>query len=162
MHHYLYVNLIALHNLLDLPKMVILNRAAKEPDFRRYLHDRARRPKTKLHGGALAFLSMHVQLMSEIPTLLRCIDLVMMRCLYALTCVQMTFFGQMTDLLHEFGAKYMPGIRTPVMVSPITGGHMADMLPSSADSSMTGTDASLHLTDIPWPQHAHLPLMMQN
>lgn len=162
MHHAVYVKLNALQNLLERPKMVILNRAAKEPDFRRYLHDRARRPKTKLHGGALAFLSMHVQLMSEIPTLLRCIDLVMMRCLYALTCVQMTFFGQMTDLLHEFGAKYMPGIRTPVMVSPMSGGHMSDMLPSSADSSMTGTDASLHLTDIPWPQHAHLPLMMQN
>jgi len=48
------------------------------------------------------------------------------------------------------------------MVSPMSGGHMSDMLPSSADSSMTGTDASLHLTDIPWPQHAHLPLMMQN
>lgn len=162
MHHAVYIKLNALQNLLERPKMVILNRAAKEPDFRRYLHERARRPKAKLHGGAMAFLSMHVQLVNEIPTLLRCIDVVMMRCLYALTCVQMTFFGEMTDLLHEYGAKYMPAIKTPVMVSPITGGPMSEMLPSSADSSMTGMDASLHLTDIPSPQHTPLPLMMQN
>lgn len=162
MHHAVYLKLNALQNLLERPKMVILNRAAKEPDFRRYLHERARRPKTKLHGGAMAFLSMHVQLVNEIPTLLRCVDFVMKRCLYALTCVQMTFFGQMTDLLQEYGAKYMPGIKTPVMVSPITGGLMSDMLPSSADSSMIGMDASLHVTDIPSPQHTHLPLMMQN
>lgn len=150
MHRSVYEPIHALQNLLERPKMVVMNRQAKEADYRRYLHERARRPNAKIHASAMAFLSMHVQLVDEIPTLLRGIDLVMRRCIYAFTHLQLSFFGITAELLREYSNQYMPSIKTPNTASPIGTGHMPDMFPSPVPGDdSTGFEGTLHLTEAP-------------
>lgn len=140
LHRSVYVLINSMLILLERTQMVLMNRSAKEGEYRRYLHERARRPNTKVNAGALAFLSMHMQLVDEIPLLLRGTDFVMQRCILSLIRLQRSFYGLVGDILRDFCVRYIPSVMTPSTASPVTTSRMPDMLPSPADTS-AGFDA---------------------
>lgn len=127
--------------LLDRPRMVMLNRAAKEADYRRYLHDRAKRPNTKQSAEAMAFLSMHKQLIEEIPVLLRGLSFILQRCMFQLARLQTAYHGVVADILRSFCVQYMPSAMTPTSTSSVSSPHMPAMLATSPDVSMASVSA---------------------
>ncbi|WFD32613.1 hypothetical protein MSPP1_003661 [Malassezia sp. CBS 17886] len=111
--HTVYATVRAVQQLFERPKMVIANRAAKEGEYRRYLHDLARRPHTKPGTGASAFHSLHVQLVEELPALLRGTDLIMERCVLALARIQSACHAVISEELRAYCARYVPAAITP-------------------------------------------------
>ncbi|KAI3617727.1 hypothetical protein CBS9595_003636 [Malassezia furfur] len=112
----------AVHRLLERPRMVMANRAAKEHEYRKYLADLARRPHTQPGSGARAFLSMHVQLMEELPALIRGIALLLDRCIMFFAEIQTTYYGVVVDELRAFCARHFPSILSPNSASTPTAG----------------------------------------
>ena len=78
--------------VLQRPRTVMANRAAKEGEYRRFLADAARRPGLQPGRGALAFASLHVQLMEELPALLAALARVMDYCVNAFSRLQVAYF----------------------------------------------------------------------
>lgn len=112
----------AVHRLLERPRMVMANRAAKEHEYRKYLADLARRPHAQPSSGARAFLSMHVQLMEELPALIRGIALLLDRCIVFFAEIQTTYYGVVVDELRAFCARHFPSILSPNSASAPTAG----------------------------------------
>lgn len=121
--------------LVERPKMVVLNRSAKEAEYRKYLVERARRGGAAPSEGATAFLSMHMQLVDEIPTLLRGLDVVLQHCVLALSQVQAAFYGVVAEQFEQYCALYMPSAMTPTSASTVSSARFPDMPGSPAGTS---------------------------
>lgn len=101
------------HTLLERPRMVMANRTAKEHEYRKYLAEAARKPTARPSTGARAFLSLHVQLMEELPALLRGIALVMDRCVMFFAEIQTAYYALVADELRAFCTQHLPTAMTP-------------------------------------------------
>lgn len=131
--------------LVERPKMVVLNRSAKEAEYRRYLAERTRRAGVPPSDGATAFLSMHMQLVDEIPALLRGLDLVLQHCVLALSQVQASFYRVTAEQLEQYCTLYLPSAMTPKSASSASSARFPDMHGSPAATSSSlgpGTAAS--------------------
>lgn len=110
----------AVQRLLERPRMVMANRAAKEHEYRKYLAELVRRPTAQPGSGARTFLSMHVQLMEELPTLLHGLALVLDRCVVFFAEIQTTYYRLVTDELRVFCTRHFPLLLSPNSASTPT------------------------------------------
>ncbi|WFD00222.1 hypothetical protein MYAM1_002970 [Malassezia yamatoensis] len=112
----------AVQHLLERPRMVIANRAAKEHEYRKYLLDLARRPNLQPTGGARAFHSMHMQLIKELPSLIYGMSLILGRCVGFFAEIQANYFALVAEELHIFCVQHFPSVLSPKSATtPIAG-----------------------------------------
>ncbi|WFD21025.1 hypothetical protein MCAP1_003280 [Malassezia caprae] len=133
--------------LVERPKMVVLNRSAKEAEYRKYLAERARRGAPPSEG-ATAFLSMHMQLVDEIPTLLQGLDVVLQHCVLALSQVQSAFYRVVAEQFEQYCTLYLPSAMTPTSASSASSARFPDMpgSPAGTSSSLGPGTAPPHAT----------------
>ena len=79
------------HLIVSRARMVAANRDAKEPEYRRYRSELARRPGLKPSTAVLAFISLHEQLLEELPILLRHLEVLLDLCFSAFARIQTTY-----------------------------------------------------------------------
>lgn len=82
----------AAHSITSRAKIVVANRDAKEGEYRRYRSELARRPGLKPNPSVLAFISLHDQLLEELPALLRGLDLLLDACFGAFARIQRAYY----------------------------------------------------------------------
>lgn len=140
--------------LVERPKMVVLNRSAKEAEYRKYLAERARRAGAQPSAGATAFLSMHMQLVDEIPTLLRGLDLVLQHCVLALSQVQATFHGVVADQLEQYCTQYLPTVMTPTSSTSASSARFPDVPGSPANTSSSVGPGTVPSHSALWTAHS--------
>lgn len=150
--HAVHAKIRAALQLLERPKMVVRNRSAKEAEYRKHLAERARRADAPPSAGAIAFLSMHMQLVDEIPTLLRGLDVVLQHCMLVLSQVQAAFHGVMADQLEQFCMVYMPNAMTPTSSSSASSARFPDMHGSPAATSSSAGPGTVPSSHSPWAQ----------
>ena len=119
----------AVRAVLERPRRVLLNRAAKESDYRRFLQDAGRKPGRKPDTGAAAFLSLHTQLIAELPSVLRGMHLIMSRCVFQFVRLQTAFHASVSTELRQFAEEYAPSLMTPTSAG---SGPMPSPVPERA------------------------------
>ncbi|WFD44273.1 hypothetical protein MPSI1_002939 [Malassezia psittaci] len=151
----------AVQRLLERPRMVIANRAAKEHEYRKYLTDLARRPNLQPTGGARAFHSMHMQLMEELPSLICGMSLILGRCVGFFAEIQANYFALVAEELRIFCVRHFPSVLSPKSATtPIAGFNplltptdtptdpLLDALASTLAPSQTD---AMHAPDMKYP-----------
>ncbi|WFD34939.1 glucan 1,3-beta-glucosidase [Malassezia cuniculi] len=79
------------HSIVSRARTVAMNRDAKEPEYRRYQSELAKRPKLKPTASVLTFISLHEQLLEELPLLLHNLEIILDSCFCAFARIQRAY-----------------------------------------------------------------------